>query len=99
MLMLSNAQEVTRRSLASIPTPAATPTWRPVAHAEVVDTLLDRARAKGLRVASERYAVSDGTLYPRPGVQVTLRSAKLFGSLDFEPIQGLQFPPGCMPSA
>lgn len=99
MLMLSHAQEVSRRSLAAIPTPAATPTWRPVAHAEVVETLLDRARAKGLRVTAERFAVLDGTLYPRPGVQVTLRGAKMFGSLDFAPIQGLQFPPGCMPSA
>ncbi|GMV82507.1 MAG: hypothetical protein AMXMBFR7_36910 [Planctomycetota bacterium] len=99
MLMLSKAQEVSRHDLGAIPTPKSTDTWRPVPHLEVVETLLRRAQAKGLRVTGERYAVMDGSLYPQPGVQVSLRGARMFGSLDFAPIPGLRFPPGCMPSA
>ncbi|MCZ7645686.1 MAG: DUF945 domain-containing protein [Planctomycetota bacterium] len=99
MLMLSKATEINRRDLGTIRTPAPTDTWRPVPHLEVVETLLHRAEAKGLRVANERYAVLDGALYPQPGVQVSLKGARMFGSLDFEPIRGLQFPAGCTPSA
>lgn len=99
MLMLSHAHEVRRADLAAIPTPEPTSTWRPVAHAEVVSALTERARARGLRIVAERYAVMDGTLYPQPGMQVSLRGARLYGSLDFDPIPGVPFPPGCRPSA
>ncbi|MBI3832499.1 MAG: DUF932 domain-containing protein [Planctomycetes bacterium] len=99
MLMLSKAHEVHRRDLASIRTPAPTETWRPVSHLEAVETLLHRAKAKGLRVASERFALLDGALYPEPGRAVPLPGARLFGSVDFQPISGLKFPAGCMPSA
>jgi hypothetical protein len=99
MLMLSHAHEVSRHDLAAIPTPDPTNTWRPAPHVAVVETLTERARSRGLRITAERYAVMDGTLYPRPGMQVALRGARLFGSLDFEPIPGIPFPPGCRPSA
>ncbi|MCW8129361.1 MAG: DUF932 domain-containing protein [Planctomycetota bacterium] len=99
MLMLSKAQEIHRRELGAIRTPEPTDTWRPVPHLEVVETLLQRAEAKGLRVTNERYAILDGALYPQPGMQITLKGARMFGSLDFEPIKGLRFPTGCTPSA
>jgi hypothetical protein len=99
MLMLSKAHEVTREQLSRIPTPVPTETWRPVPHAEAVSTLIERAGARGLRVRSERYAVLPGALYPQPGMQVSLEGARLFGSLDFEPLSGMLFPAGCTPSA
>ncbi|HEY3319923.1 MAG TPA: DUF932 domain-containing protein [Planctomycetota bacterium] len=99
MLMLSHAHEVSRRDLSAIPTPDPTDTWRPVAHADVVDTLTERAAARGLTIKSERYAVLNGTMYPRPGMAVELRGAKLFGTMDFASIPGMPFPAGCTPSA
>lgn len=99
MLMLSHAHEISRRNLAAIPTPAPTDTWRPLPHIDVVNNLTERAAARGLKIRSERYATCNGTLYPQPGVQVELTGARLFGSLDFEPIPGMPFPAGCAPSA
>jgi len=99
MLMLSHAQEVRRDALAAIPTPAGTSSWRPVPHHDVVNTLTDRAQARGLRIVSERYAVTDGCIYPQPGQSLTIRGARMYGSLDFEPIDGIPFPEGCRPSA
>jgi hypothetical protein len=99
MLMLSKAHEIARRDLASIPTPDPTDSWRPVAHSDVVDVLTDRARQRGLKIRSERYAVMDGALYPTPGKRIELPGARLFGTLDFDPIPGMPFPAGCTPSA
>jgi hypothetical protein len=99
MLMLSHAVEVPRQALRSISTPEPTDTWRPVPHADVVDVLTERAAARGLKIKSERYAVLPGALYPTPGQRIELPGARLFGSLDFEPIVGVPFPPGCTPSA
>ena len=99
MLMISHAVEVSREALSTVPTPEPTDTWRPIAHADVVQTLTERAATRGLRIKSERYALLNGTLYPKPGMQVELRGARMFGSLDFAPIPGMPFPAGCTPSA
>lgn len=94
MLMLSHAHEATRDDLYSVITPEPTDTWKPVPHHEVVNTLTDRAAARGLVVKSERFALLDGTLYGANGVQTRLPGARLFGSLDFAPIPGMPFPAG-----
>ncbi len=99
MLMLSHAAEVSRDDLYHVITPDPTDTWKPVPHIEVVNTLTDRAAARGLVVKSERFALLDGTLYNEGGVQTRIPGARLFGSLDFAPIQGMPFPAGCAPSA
>jgi hypothetical protein len=99
MLMLDRAIEVRRDELAAIPTPPGTRSWRPVPHHEVVSTLTGRAQARGLCIAEERFAVTDGTLYPQPGTALTVHGARMYGSLDFESIPGIPFPPGCRPSA
>jgi hypothetical protein len=98
MLMISHARESTRPALTDVITPEPTESWRPVPHSAVVNTLIDRAGARGLKIKSERYALMDGTLYPRPGEQVALRGAHMFGSLDFEAIPGMPFPAGMTPS-
>lgn len=99
MLMLSHAIEVPRASLRDIHTPEPTDSWRPVAHADVVDVLTERALVRGLKICSERYAVLPGHLYPTPGTVVEIPGGRLFGSLDFEPLSGAPFPAGCRPSA
>ena len=99
MLMLSHATEVPRAALRDIPTPPPTDTWRPVSHADVVETLTQRAGARGLRITAERFAVLSGTHHPTPETTIELRGARLFGSMDFAPVSGMLFPPGCTPSA
>jgi hypothetical protein len=64
-----------------------------------VDTLTERAGARGLRITAERYALLPGTLYPPSGGQITIPGGRLFGSMDFAPVPGLPFPDGCAPSA
>ena len=98
MLMISREQAVLRSALRDIPTPEGTSSWSPISHWELCETVAERASARGLRIKSEKYSLADGTLYPRPGVQVALRGARFYGSIDFEPIKGLVFPPDCTPS-
>jgi hypothetical protein len=99
MLMLSRATEVPRAALRDIPTPPPTDTWRPVPHADVVETLTNSAAVRGLRITAERFAVLSGTYHPTPDTAVELSGARLFGSMDFAPISAMLFPPGCTPSA
>lgn len=99
MLMISRSNEISRSDLAKIMTPDPTESWRPIAHFDVVNSLTERAAARGLKIKNERFSVMDGTLYPQPGMQVSIKGARLFGSLDFEPIKGLTFPAGTTPSA
>jgi hypothetical protein len=45
----------TRDELATLPTPAATPTWRPVPHADLVAALVEGLAARDVRVVREEY--------------------------------------------
>ncbi len=85
------------------PAPAATQpqngNGRRAPYSDVVEVMTDRARLRGLVIRSERYAVMPGALYPTPGTKIELPGARLFGSLDFEPVKGVPFPSGCTPSA
>ncbi|MEI6235737.1 MAG: DUF932 domain-containing protein [Planctomycetota bacterium] len=99
MLMLSHASEVSRDELYNVVTPEPTQSWKPVPHYEVVNTLTDRAAARGLVIKNEKFALLDGTLYGENGVQTRIPGARLFGSLDFVPLPGMPFPAGCTPSA
>ena len=93
MLMLAKTVPVTVSDLARIPCPEPTETWRPYPHAEVVSTLADRMRARGLAVRASRLTLVNGALYPDQGVRVEVPGARLFGSFDLEPA-GKAFPPG-----
>src|ERR1700709_2537494 len=98
MLMLSHASEVSRDDLYNVVTPEPTQSWKPVPHHEVVNTLTDRAAARGLVVKSERFALLDGTLYGENGMQMRIPGAGFLGGRDLEPIPGMPFPAGCAPS-
>jgi hypothetical protein len=99
MLMIGKGKEITRDQLRDIQTPEPTDSWCPVSHFDVVNTLTSRAAACGLKIRSERFAVLDGTLHSQFNEPTRLPGARLFGSLDFAPIPGLEFPEGCAPSA
>lgn len=99
MLMIDRSKEIARGDLAMIPTPNPTNTWRPVSHAAVADTLIERAQARGLSLQSERWSVMPGALHPAPGVKINLDGARLFGALDFDHIDGINLPDGITPSA
>ena len=98
MLMLSHASEVSRDALYNVVTPEPTKSWKPFPHYEFVNTLTDRAAARGLVIKNEKFALLDGTLYGENGMQTRIPGARLFGSLDFAPIPGMPFPAGCAPS-
>ncbi|MEI6235497.1 MAG: DUF932 domain-containing protein [Planctomycetota bacterium] len=99
MLMLRKGTEVTRDQLREIQTPEPTESWCPVSHFDVVNTLTDRASACGLKIRNERFAVVDGSLHSQFGEPTRIPGARLYGSMDFEPIPGIPFPEGCTPSA
>jgi hypothetical protein len=60
---------VDRAGLARFAPPVGTSTWRPIAHADLVGTLIEQLQPYGLRVAREQYAVGKEGL-------------ALFGALD-----------------
>ena len=63
------AQIVSREQLAQYIPPAATDTWKPVGHKELVDTLTEVMEYRGLHITREQFAV---------------QNAKLFGTFDLE---------------
>ena len=98
MLMLGGARQVSRVDLASIATPRKTASWKPLRHKLVADTVIARAEKAGLTVRNERWAVMDGALYPEPGARVDVPSGRLFGTVDFERVEGIDLPDGLTPS-
>jgi hypothetical protein len=69
----------TREDLARIPTPAATGTWKPVPHFDLVTSLVDDLGARGIAVVREQYAT------------VGRDGARLFGVMDLR-VDGLDTP-------
>jgi len=98
MLMLDKAAPATVKQLAQITCPAPTESWRPYPHSEVVSALSDRMQARGLKVKSSKLTLVNGAMYPAKGIRGDVKGARLFGSFDLEPIPGVDFPDGCIPS-
>jgi hypothetical protein len=69
----------TRAALAAIPTPAGTGTWKPVAHFDLVSSLIDDLGRRGIAVTREQYAT------------VGRDGARLFGVMDLR-VDGLDTP-------
>src|SRR5262249_22437750 len=66
----------TRDDLSRIPTPSGTDTWKPVPHYDLVSSLIDDLRSRGIAVTREQYAT------------VGRNGARLFGVMDLR-IDGL----------
>ena len=72
-LMLGHdAHSITRQDLAFIPTPAPTPTWHPVPHAQVAELAINESQRRGWNVVSEEYGLAT-------------KQHKMFGVLRFSP--------------
>jgi hypothetical protein len=65
------AKKITRAELVSIPTPEGTVTHQPVAHARIVDALVESLSFRHLRVVNDEFAVSPDGM-------------KMFGVMDLE---------------
>jgi hypothetical protein len=98
MLQNKNVTPVTLDQLRKLETPEPTDSWMPIAHHEVVERLTRQLERRHLAIRTARMTVADGALYPSPGESIEVRGAKLFASFDLEPINGIQFPDGCIPS-
>jgi len=72
-LMLDrNTARVSRQDLMRVPTPYATPTWRPVPHHRVAELVVNEAETRGYCIVSEEYGLNPA-------------GTKLFGVLRFHP--------------
>lgn len=72
-LMLGHdARSISRQELALIPTPASTPTWKPVPHVQVAELAIDESQRRGWNVVSEDYGLATN-------------QRKMFGVLRFSP--------------
>ncbi len=100
MLMFNpTVRTVTRADLAGLPVPRRTKTHRPVPHKDAADALIEAAEGLGLKIRSERWTVTEGATYPEPGSRLHVPAARLFGTIDFAPIPGIELPDGVTPSA
>lgn len=72
LMLHCGAARVTRDQVRLVPTPAATPTWKPIAHAEIATLVADTAASRGFRIAGEEYGLNPS-------------GSKLFGVLRFHP--------------
>jgi len=74
-LMLGHdARSITRQELALIPTPASTPTWKPVPHVQVAELAINESQRRGWNVVSEEYGLATN-------------QHKMFGVLRFSPME------------
>lgn len=56
----ANSQLITRAELMTIPPPRGTPTWRPVAHGDLVTAISRQLRARGIDIVNEKFAIQRG---------------------------------------
>jgi hypothetical protein len=69
--LITSGKKISREELASIPTPAATRTHRPVPHHEIAQALVETLSFRHIGVLKDEYAVSSNGM-------------KMFGVLDLE---------------
>ena len=71
LIAARGAQRVTRSELSQFVPPPKSPTWQPVSHSELIDTIPSELDRRGLHVKDEHYAVQKNGL-------------QLFGTLDLD---------------
>ncbi len=58
LMVDSKAKFVGRDEIALVPTPAATASWKPVPHTEVIDSVTDMVRARNWQILDEQYGLA-----------------------------------------
>jgi len=72
LMLCNDSRTITSQELETIPTPRATPTWRPVPHSLVADLAVSESQRRGWNIVSEDYGLGSG-------------ESKMFGVLRFSP--------------
>ena len=57
-LIMQEGKFIGRNEIATIPTPAATTTWKPVPHAEVIDAVTEVVKAHDWQILDEQYGLA-----------------------------------------
>ena len=57
-LTMSEGKFVGRDEIALVPTPAATASWKPVPHSEVIDAVTDVVKAHNWQILDEQYGLA-----------------------------------------
>ena len=57
-LTMSEGKFVGRDEIAMVPTPAATASWKPVPHSEVIDAVTDVVKAHDWQILDEQYGLA-----------------------------------------
>ena len=57
-LMMCEGRFVSRNEIAMVPTPAATVSWKPVAHSEVIDAVTSAVHARNWQIIDEQYGLA-----------------------------------------
>ena len=57
-LMMCEGKFVGRDEIAMVPTPASTPSWKPVPHAEVIDAVTEVVNAHDWQILDEHYGLA-----------------------------------------
>ena len=58
LMIDSNARYVGRNEIAMVPTPAATASWKPVPHLDVIDAVTDVVKANNWTILEEQYGLA-----------------------------------------
>lgn len=80
LLLHKGAQPATIDEVNSIPAPAHTNTWAPIAHGDYIQIVKDEIEAQGWGIQSQEYGLKSGKLNEDEVV-----GAKLFGIIELEP--------------
>jgi len=78
LILHCGSQGISRESLAYIPTPEPTDTWRPVPHIDIANLIYREAEWRGYEIISEEYGVNPS-------------GTKMFGVLRFHPDNSPKF--------
>ena len=57
-LMMCEGRFVSRNEIAMVPTPAATVSWKPVAHSEVIEAVTSAVHARDWQIIDEQYGLA-----------------------------------------
>ena len=58
LMIDSNARYVGRNEIAMVPTPAATASWKPVPHLDVIDAVTDVVKGQNWTILEEQYGLA-----------------------------------------
>ena len=89
-LIYKNSELVTRDQLSSIPTPAPTATWRPIAHYDLVGALDRQLAVRDIRIAKEEFALAHNGLRLFGVLELTVPGGNGRSGIDYNFAMGIR---------